>query len=88
MALRHPGRDTRRGFQAWAARHRGPECRALWRGPLVQRACWILEVCKTISFAFVIRFGIAEAAVEVRATPPSAAKTTAAIFSLMDDLLP
>jgi hypothetical protein len=52
---------------------------------LTQRTCWKSEVWPTTSFAFeVIPFGIAEAAVEVRATPPSAAKATKAIFSLMD----
>jgi hypothetical protein len=37
--------------------------------------------------AGVIPFGIAEAAVEVRATPPSAAKATIAIICLMEHLL-
>jgi hypothetical protein len=43
------------------------------------------EVWPTTDFASgVIPFGIAEAAVEVRATPPSAAKATTAMFSFMD----
>jgi hypothetical protein len=43
------------------------------------------EVWPTTSFAFgVIPFGIAEASVEVRATPPRAAKATTAMFSFMN----
>jgi hypothetical protein len=48
----------------------------------------MFEVCPTISFVFGIPFRIAaEAAVEPRATPPSAAKAITAILSLMDNLL-
>jgi hypothetical protein len=89
----HPGR---RGPQATAPRH--PGCRRTQaalchretgrrkqpRGPHTKRACWIFEVCPTISFAFEIPFGIADAPVEVRATPPSAASATTAILSVMD----
>jgi hypothetical protein len=44
----------------------------------------MFEVWPAISFAFGMPFGIAEAAVEVRAIPPSAAKAATAILSLMD----
>jgi hypothetical protein len=89
----HPGRNTRRGPTAanrrrgpTATNRRGPARHTMRpREPRTQRACWIFEVWPTISLAFgTMPFGIAEAAVEVRATPPSAAKATIAIFSLME----
>jgi hypothetical protein len=78
--LPHPRPHTGRGPTAtWT---RGPARQT--RRPLnqTQRACWIFEVCPTTAFAFGIPFVIAEAAAEVRATPPSATATTA-ILSLM-----